>query len=56
MPISSSAPKLAEMKARPVTHMGIERAEVRKSAKVFMYLAQRPADADHNDGVGEEDG
>ena len=36
MPTSSSAPKFAEMKARPVTHVGMERAEVRKSEDVFM--------------------
>ena len=36
MPASSSAPRLAEMNARPVTHVGIERADVRKSDELFM--------------------
>ena len=39
MPTSSSAPKFAEMNASPVTHVGIERADVKKSADVFMYRA-----------------
>ena len=37
MPTSSNAPRLAEIKASPVTQVGIDRAEVRKSAEVFMY-------------------
>ena len=36
MPTSSSAPRLAEMNARPVTQVGMERADVRKSDDVFM--------------------
>ena len=39
MPTNSSAPRFAEMNARPVTHAGMERADVRKSADVFMYRA-----------------
>ena len=39
MPTNSNAPRLAEMKARPVTQVGIERAEVKKSDDVFMYRA-----------------
>ena len=36
MPTSSSAPRFAEIKASPVTQVGIERADVRKSDEVFM--------------------
>ena len=36
MPTSSSAPRFAEMNARPVTQVGMERADVRKSADVFI--------------------
>jgi hypothetical protein len=37
MPTNSSAPRLAEMNARPVTHAGIDRPEVRKSDELFRY-------------------
>ena len=36
MPTNSNAPRLAEIKASPVIHAGIEWLEVRKSALVFM--------------------
>ena len=36
MPITSWAPKLAEMKASPVIHAGIERPERKKSVLVFV--------------------
>ena len=36
MPTSSSAPRLAAMKASPVTQVGMERPDVRKSDDVFM--------------------
>ena len=32
MPMISTAPRLAEMKARPVTHAGIERPDRKKSS------------------------
>jgi len=56
MPTSSSAPRLAEMNARPVTHVGIERADVRKSADVFHVTRERPADTEDESDVGDEDG
>ena len=36
MPITSCAPRFAEMKARPVIQAGIERPERKKSVLVFM--------------------
>ena len=36
MPITSSAPRLADMKASPVIQPGIERPERKKSSLVFM--------------------
>ena len=36
MPTSSSAPRLAEMNASPVTQAGMERPDVRKSDELFM--------------------
>ena len=36
MPITSWAPRLAEMNARPATQAGIERPERKKSVLVFM--------------------
>ncbi len=36
MPITSCAPRLAEMKARPVIQAGIERPERKKSVLVRM--------------------
>ena len=38
MPTSSSAPRFAEMNASPVTQVGIERPDVRKSDELFMYF------------------
>ena len=36
MPMTSCAPRLAERKARPVTHAGIERPERKKSPLLFI--------------------
>ena len=36
MPITSWAPRLAEMNARPATQAGIERPDRKKSVLVFM--------------------
>ena len=41
MPGISNAPRLAEMKARPVTHAGIDRPERKKSTLVL--IARRAA-------------
>src|SRR5215467_9485082 len=37
MPMTSCAPRFAEIKARPVIHAGIERPERKKSVLVFIY-------------------
>jgi hypothetical protein len=43
MPRTSSAPRLAAMKARPVIHAGSERPERKKSRSVFSRrLAPKP--------------
>ena len=38
MPTGSSAPRFAEMKASPVTQVGSQRPEVRKSEELLMYF------------------
>ena len=53
IPITSCAPRLAEMNASPVIHGGSERPERKKSVLVRVSRAQRPADAEHG---GEVDG
>ena len=43
MPITSCAPKFAEMKASPATQAGMERPERKKSSLVFMnFLSAKP--------------
>ena len=43
MPITSWAPRLAEMNASPATQAGIDRPERKKSSLVFMnFLSAKP--------------
>ena len=41
MPMISTAPRLAEMNARPVTHAGSERPERKKSSESETWLLAR---------------
>ena len=47
MPMISTAPRLAEMNARPVTHAGSERPERKKS--MLLETERRASDADAED-------
>src|SRR5215207_7544544 len=54
MPMISTAPRLAEMNARPVTHAGRDRPERKKSNESETWLRDE-ADAQHDQEVVEQD-
>ena len=56
MPMTSCAPRFAEMKARPAIQAGMERPERKKSSLLLHVPAQRQADAEHEDEVDDQDG
>ena len=55
MPITSWAPRLAEMKARPHTQAGIERPARKKSLLVAHIALQREPDAEDEGEVDQHD-
>ena len=62
MPITSWAPRLAEMNARPVIQAGIDRPDRKKSVLVFAYrfstnpMPSTNAEVDHDDGGNRSTG
>ena len=54
MPMISTAPRLAEMNARPVTHAGSERPDRKKSRLVETERRADEADAEHEDEVDRD--
>ena len=55
MPITSCAPRLAEMKASPAIQAGIERPDRKKSVLVCALPLEREPDAQHEREVDDQD-